>query len=428
MASLLTVQKIIDEFGKYYVNEGQNKQRLTRSLVQPAVTLEKHARKIPTTETIYKAANYEFQSVIQPFKKTFDPKSNIEFFPNTIQLRQIKVDADVYPNDIEESWLGFLANNDCSVKDWPIVRFIMEEYLKKQIDADREEKMVYKGVYNAQGTDPGDAMDGIKQILLNSLNTDYPVNVISGIGVLNANSIFDQIEAFDEALPELYNEQKVIIFMAPKWVRLYKKDKRSQGFFFIDDIKKVDESIDFSKHYICPLPSMSGTDDMFATVAGNLAWITKREGNLSNIQVQAHDRCVHILLDWWEGLGFLCNKMVWTTTETVGSPSPIDIAIPSDGIIPRNIIPVTLAAIDIAATTATLRGRVLGDPLDANATVEIEYGPTNNLGTPENATLANGIYSAAITGLTTATTYYYQIQVTIGSDKFLGEIETFETE
>lgn len=425
MSSTLTVQKIIDEFGKYYINEGQNKQRLVRALVQPAVSLEQHARKTPTNDTYYKAGNYDFESVIQPFKKTFDPKSNITFYPNTIQLRQMKVDAEIYPNDIEESWLGFLADNNCTVKEWPIVRFIMEEYLAKQIGADRELSLVYKGKYNADGTTPADCMDGIKQKLIDGAASDYPINVISGIGALDTSSIFDQIEAFDEALPELYNEQKVVIFMSPSWVRMYKKDKRSQGFIFIDDPKQLDESIMFSKHFICPLPSMAGTNDIWATVEGNLKWLTKREGNLANMQVQTHDRCVHILLDWWEGIGFACNQMVWTTSETVGA-SAVDTANTADGIVVRSIYPEEKDAKSITATSAVLTGKVYGD-LPAGATVKHVYGTTTALGTDGTTALSNGIYTATLASLTASTKYYYRLEVTIGTDKYVSETKNFTT-
>ncbi len=316
MASTLTTTQIVQEYGSYYEKAGQNRQRLVRSLVQMPVTLEKHATHRVTDETIYKMANYEFQSVIRPFKKTFDPDSSITFTPNEIRLRQIKVDAEVYPNDIENTWLGFLSDNNCTPKQWPLVRFIMEEYLRKQIGADRE-SMVYTGKYNAAGTTPESCIDGIRQQIINGYapTTGQKMNFITGTGPLSAESVFDQIESFDESLPELYNEEMVCIFVAPKWARLYKKDKRAQNFFFIDDLKQLDGSIDFSKHYVVALPSMSGTDEMWATTKGNLLWVNKRGDNFS-FEVQAHDRSVHIMLDWWEGIGFACNDMVWVAKDT----------------------------------------------------------------------------------------------------------------
>src|SRR5574344_378006 len=233
MASIFNAQQIIDEYGKYYIKEGQNKNRLIRALVQAPETLENHSRHIRTDETKYRMANYTFGNLVKPFKATFEPTSNIQFYPNVIDLHKMKINVQITPDEIEEGWLGFLGGDSTRTKkEWPIVRWLTEEYLAKQIGIDRELNMVYKGKYDADGTTPSDCMDGIKEQLVKGASADYPINVISGIGALDASSIFDQIEAFDEALPQLYNQQKVVIFMSPSWVRMYKKDKRSQGFYF----------------------------------------------------------------------------------------------------------------------------------------------------------------------------------------------------
>lgn len=324
MASTLTISKIVEEFGKYYLNEGQNRQRLTRSLMQPSETLEKHAQRITTEETVYRSANYLTGSVVQPFSTDFTPISSLEFIPNTITLRQVKTDIKIIPNEIEESWLGFLSSNNCSIKEWPIVRFVMEEYVKRQIDEDRETKMVYSGVYNPISEDksPSDCMDGIKQQLINGATHDrYPINVVNGIGTLEPESILDQIEAFDKAIPALYNNQKVVIFVAPEIARLFLEDKRVKGYYQIRTSEEINYSIDFTKHEIWPCPSMAGTKDMWATVPKNLLWLTKRYAPITNMQMQVEDRYVKLLLDWWEAVGFRCNQMVWATSETVAQTS-----------------------------------------------------------------------------------------------------------
>jgi len=424
MSSTLTTTQIVSEYGNYYEQAGQNKQRLVRSLVQMPVTLEKHATHRVTTDTIYKMANYEFESVIRPFAKTFSADSSITFHPNEIRLRQIKVDAEIYPNDIENTWLGFLADNNCTPKEWPLVRFIMEEYLRKQIGADRE-NMIYKAVYDDDGTTPLACLDGIKQLLVNGATAAYPIHVMNGVGALDKDSIFDQIEAFDESLPELYNEEMVCIFVAPKWARLYKKDKRSQNFFFIDDVKQLDGAVDFSKHYVVALPSMAGTDDMWATTKGNLIWCSKRGENIK-FEVQAHDRAVHVMCDWWEGIGFACNDMVWCTSETLGEPSATNSG--SDTPVIRELYLKTKATetADVAKTTIAAKGLAYGT-VPTDATVQIAYGTTASLGSTETATLSSGVYGATLTSLSASTKYYYQFQVVVGNDTYKGEMKDATT-
>lgn len=327
MASILNTSQIVSEFGQYYIKEGQNRSRLIRALQQMPVTLENHARHIRTTETQYRMANYTTGAVLQPFSTTFNPISDLKFVPNKIELQKIKVNVSLTPDDIEDMWLGFMSGNTTrNKKDWPIVRFLMEEYIAKQIGEDRENNMVYKGIRNDSGTTPSSCLDGIrKQLIEGAAKSDYPINVVSGIGALDASSIFDQIEAFDEALPHIYRTQPVVIFCSPKWFRAFMKDRRAQTFYQLRNENDLDTAIDFTggKHRLVALPSMDGTDDLWATVPNNLLWLTIRDMNTASADIQAFHYDVDIMLDWWEGIGFACNQEVWVTAETVNTNKPV---------------------------------------------------------------------------------------------------------
>lgn len=429
MTSELSISRIVEEFGKYYLKEGQNRQRLTRTLMQPSVTLEKHATRITTEETIYRAANYLFGSVIQPFSTDFTPVSNLKFIPNEIKLRQVKTDIKIIPNDIEDSWLGFLSANNCTIKEWPIVRFIMEDYVKKQIEEDRELKMVYTGKYDPSSDQkvPGVCMDGIKQLLIDGVQrSEYPINVISGLGTPTAENILDYLEAFDAALPDLYYGEKVVIFVSPQIARWFLTAKRAAGHYFISSDESINYKIDFSHHEIWPCPAMAGTTDIWATTPNNLIWLTKRFTPISNMQMQVEDRFVKLLLDWWEAVGFRCNQMVWVTAETVGA-SATDTASPADGIIVRSLYPTVEAAKNVDHESAKVSGEVLGE-LPEGATVKVNYGTSTSLGTLSSSlTAASGKYTAEIGSLSASTKYYYRLEVTIGTDKYLSETKDFST-
>lgn len=312
MASLFNAANILQEYGTYYLNEGQNKQRLIRTLVQPSETLDKYARKIKTDDTIYRMANYTFGDVVRPFRAQFEASSDIEFHPNEIVLRKMKVNIEMTPDEIEEGWLGFLGGDSSrSKKDWPIVRWLMEECIAKQIGEDRELSICYNGVYDAEGTTVNDCMDGIKKLIVNGATADYPINVVSNALV---DDVLASIENFDKAIPAAYTNKKVMIFVAPSVLRAYKEAKRASG-FYMQNTNDWSEKVEFTNHVVVGLPSMEGTGDVWATVPENLLWITKRDGNLANADVQQHDYQVHIMLDWWEGIGFACNQMVWATAE-----------------------------------------------------------------------------------------------------------------
>lgn len=415
---VLTTERIVQEYGNYYEKAGQNKSRLVRSLMQPAVTLEKNARRIPTEETVYKAANFMTGSVVQPYKDEFTPMGEIEFVPNPITLRQVKTDIMIVPNKIEESWLGFLAANNCSPKDWPVIRFIMEEYLKNQINEDRETRMVYNGVYDpgAEKPKPENCLDGIHKLLLNGANAQYPINVIKGIGELDKDYVFDQVEEFNAAIPSRYFNEKVTLFMAPEFALEYLRAKREKGYYQIKGDEEIGYRIDFTNHTIFASPAMSGTKHLWASVQRNILWLTKRFQPISNIQIQVVDRVVKLLLDWWEGIGFACNQMVWASEPTVGQTSK-DTASPANGIVVRTLNPVLTGAV-AGDTTLDVTAKVLGD-LPEGATVRVAYGTTASLGSTANMTKGDdGNYSAQLTGLSRDTKYYFEVQVVSGDDVY----------
>lgn len=430
LQNVLTTQKIVEEYGKYYENAGQNRQRLVRALMTPAVTLEKNAHRIPTENTIYKAANFKTSSVVQPFTPEFTPMGGMEFIPNSIPMRQVKTDVPIVPNEIEESWLGFLAANNCSIKDWPIIRFIMEEYLKKQIEEDRELKMVYNGVYDPGAAErkPENCLDGIHKLLVDGAAAHYPINVIEGIGELSADTVFDQVENFNGKIPSRYFNEKLTIFMAPEMALEYLRNKREKGYYQIKGDEEIGYRIDFTNHTIFGSPAMAGTKHLWASVQRNLLWLTKRYQPVSNIQIQVFDRQVKLLLDWWEGLGFACNQMVWASEPTVGTETT-----PDEGgdDTPETIVVTpaveTEAATDVTAAGATLNGTVANAP--EGATVKFAYGTdaANLDGEAEAVAGEEGAYSAAVTGLTAETKYYFQIQLTAGGNTMRGQMASLTT-
>lgn len=313
----INVDLILEEYGRFYENSGQGMDRLKRALTVPATTLEKYATRINTKDDIYKMATDEWEDVLQPFRIQFEPKAGVKFIPNAIILNHIKVDAQFSPMGVYHSWMAFLAGDQNKIENWPITRYFVEVYLKKKIDNNRELKAVYKGVRDDNGTTPESCMDGIKRKLIEGANNaDNPINVIHGVDPFTEENIFDEIEAYDRKIDELYDGENIIHFVAPKWVRAMKTAKRAAGYYFINSPDQINADIDFTKHVVCGVPSMKGTDDIFSTMKENLLWLVNR--NKFDFDLQKENRMIKVLADWMEGVGFGCNAMVWTSARTVG--------------------------------------------------------------------------------------------------------------
>ena len=316
----LNVIDIVKEYGAYYLNSGQNMDRLRRLILFGRETTQ-IARQIMTENTIYQLAESNITSLVQPFQKTWTPKGEVTFTPNPIPLFNMKVDLDIYPDDIEDNWLGFLASENQSRAVWPLIRYIMEMHLVQKIDEDLELKLYYKGIRVEPTAGTACATENSMNGLQLHLKTNTKVNRLT-MDPLEASTIYDQLEEAYEQISEVYQNVPMLICLAPKWRRAFLKDKRAQGFYDISGPGQIDDTLDFSPAKVKALPSMIGTDDLFITPNQNLLHLTKKGKNAANFKVEESKRCVSIMTDWWEGFGFGLNETVWTNVAAAGAVEP----------------------------------------------------------------------------------------------------------
>lgn len=321
----ITVSSIVSQYGDYYKKGQNNMNRLFAKMTQPGETLAiPGIRHIHTDETVYEAANVTQSEVVQAFQHGFTAKGDTTFTPNVIPLAKVKVDLQMAPDAIEDNWLGFLAGDTQKLKDWPIVRYILEELVANKIIEDREVNMVYKGekATPTAGTagNASAAMDGFKKVMTTAAASGhvYPIHKVANIGVLSANDIFDQVEAFENAIPGYLKNKRMVICVAPDMAIAYFRKLRALGFYDVTNAEGLSMKVDKTMHEIIGLPSMSGTTDIWATLPENILHITKRQDKAGNFDVQADKRDVNVLGHWYEGVGFEDNNLVYASTNTVG--------------------------------------------------------------------------------------------------------------
>lgn len=320
----LTVTDLITEYGAYYKAGGQNVARVLKQMMQPTVT-EKFMTLIKTDDTIYELAQGKINDLLQPFQKAFTVKGGMEFTPNKLQLYHVKVDDSLYPDDIEATWLGFLSSSDLTRKDWPIVRYIIENYYLPKIKENIELKEIFNGVYSAPMAGvagaTGTSMNGLKKQLQDGLSAGT-VNFVP-MGHITRANIFDKVENFVNCISQVYQGVPMNINMSPVWEKAYLQDKRSQGFYFYTAAGDVNKGIDFTPQSVQGLPSMLGSNIIFATPKDNMLYLQKKDINKYKFNIEESKREVFFMTDWWEGVGFGINEIVWafdpSITEASGS-------------------------------------------------------------------------------------------------------------
>jgi hypothetical protein len=307
----MDVSEIIKEYGAYYIQGSQNADRVRTLMLQDFETYQ-YMTPLKTNDTVYQLAKATIGSLLQPFKNKFSPSAQAKIVPNSIPLFKIKVDVSENPDDVEANWLGFLASDDVNRKQWPFVRWYIEKLLIPKMMEDLE-----NAIYNAvrveanPSTDvPGDVLEilnGLKYQLLQGIGKG--LNEIT-LSVLTPSNIFDQVEIFRNKISAVYKKKDLKYFMSPDNADAYKADKRNSfPYFPQDDFAKVD----FSPHMVVGLPSMYGSNVIFATPKDNLLYITKKDKNLTKFNLEEAKRQVDFLADTFIGLGFGINEAVFAS-------------------------------------------------------------------------------------------------------------------
>lgn len=303
----VTVTDLKTEYGAYYENNPDNMKRLVSVIRQKAKTVE-HATVKVIKDTIYKASKTSLGNIVQPFQKGFTVRGDLEFTPATINLFKMKIDISMYPDDIVESYVGFLASiEDKERKNWPLIRYAIEEEIVPQIAEDLENNEYWAGVYATPtpGTPgaAGTSMDGLKKIIDDGV-TATEVQVVSLTGGITTTNAMAQIEAFSDNIPDKFEGVPMIMAMSPANRKKYFRDKRNtQGgnTNYAEGNKLV---IDDAEHIeIVGLPSMAGSDYIWCTPKKNYLWI-KRQSGVTKPRVEEAKRECNFMTDFTEGLGF----------------------------------------------------------------------------------------------------------------------------
>jgi hypothetical protein len=334
----IVVSDLVTEFGDYYINQKQNMNRLMQMLRFKTMT-QMIARPAFTEDSdSYKAASSHLGSVVQAFQKAFTSAGQLEFKPRTIPLYRMKVDIELYPDDIWGTWVGFLADyaqgkgitEGQARKEWPLVRYMLEMDVIPQIHDDLERKEYYKGEFVAPtaGTaaTTGESMNGIRKWLKDGLTShagDGSIQELSSWSGVSSTNIFDKAESIIDTLDEELEGESLIMAMSTKNKRAYLRDKRNtHGSDVNYDENKV--TIDFYDNCrIVGLPSMNGTDDVWITPEKNFYHVrrTNKASAKNTIRVEELKRELFMMTDWTEGLGFGLNELVFAYVEAESSAS-----------------------------------------------------------------------------------------------------------
>lgn len=312
----MLIQDVITEFGSYYQARGQNISRLYQVLRRKLAS-ETLFTTVLTDDTIWEATKVIYGRLVQAYQKGFTPINPLQFKPVKITMFHHKVDTSETPHDLEATWLGFLADNNVSPKEWPFVRWWIEKQIIPQIEDDMEMLEIAKGVRveptNGTAGNAGNGMDGFLTIIKGHVTAGRTTPITMGAIPTGANSdaeFVQYVEDFADQIDEKYWSLPMELNLTEKLLRKYRrgyKDLYGKDTTGSEVTNKVSET----NLMLTARASMSGSGRIFCTPKDNAVVLKKKTENQKRFDVQPFNREVKVLTDWYYGVGFILPELVF---------------------------------------------------------------------------------------------------------------------
>lgn len=322
----MDIEDIKTEYGSYYRDGGQN---LARVLSKPYISSQTEALfgLIPTDDTSYQLALAELTRVLQPFQLGWTPLGDFKVAPILLTQTPFKVDLEENPDKLENSWLGFLADNKLDRTQWPFVRYLVEEHLYKRMDEDYELNEIYFGKLVAptpgQPGAAGTGMDGIRTIINRGIQNSQITPIALGAIPADPLAFCEYIEAFVDKFTLRYRGQAMEVCMNLTLARRYAKGRHQKYKSDIADptARQILDGnnnalltvpIEFTNHTVVGLLSMGDSLKIWATNKENRKRLAKKTVNQRQVRLETAKRQVAIYTDFYKGLGFPVLEAVFT--------------------------------------------------------------------------------------------------------------------
>lgn len=319
--NVILAADVVAEWKAVYKAEGQSVKDIMTKLTQRSVTAKYFPTRF-TEKTVLEKVSAEFSRVLQRFQKQYTPVGGVKFEPLKIALFKLKIDLQERPDELEESWLGFLADSSLNRKDWPFIKwFLMNALIQAEKDLEMSE--IYHGVAGAivEGTPTaaGASLDGIK-IQINRLNTAGKLDLIT-MGAVPTDPVLyvEYIEDMIKQVERPLRNELDFVFVQEDGHDLFRDGMRLKynvNYAQVDDSKITKLRNDNIQ--VVGLPSMAGSDKIWTTPSWNRQAGFKKPGNETVFQVENIDRLVKAYTDYYKGFGFWIGEYLVSNDVELG--------------------------------------------------------------------------------------------------------------
>ena len=333
-AATINVDNLLDEFGTYLSQNGNNLEEV-QALFNGFTSAKYFTSAMAITE--WRATQPLITSVSQQFKPKWTPSGQTAFEPLAIRNRRHKINMPIVPSDVLESYMLYMYDERLAVDQMPITKYIWQKLVYPQLMQDVELRMMFKGKYvdagvvneNDPGTSPEDSMDGLETILVEGLDGSKNINYfdLGSFNILDPGNtdqeVLDFMQNFTGWLAPLFRQMNMAVGCSWEAWRRYRtayKNKWGVG-SGTENTNFGGDKIDFSNNLLVPMDGMYGSPILFTTPAQNLKKL-KHQNDVPQVinDVQKVNYEVRLFGEYWLGTGFGFGEGVFAAAPTGYNP------------------------------------------------------------------------------------------------------------
>lgn len=300
----------------------------------------KHMTQIMAKGTDYIASTAIMSEVSQQFTNKWTPKGSTKFTPIRIPYRRHKINVEIDPTEIIDSWLVFLYQQGKSPDQQPLVHYIINTHILPKVVEDITFAMIAKGAYekvtdaktNDEGSAAAKSMDGFETLLVNGKSdADCKINYYKNaqnVLELSGQALLDYVDKFTKAISPLF-AKNLPVYCSREFLEAYKKaDFEVYGKYTGSE---VGNQVRFSKFTLIALESMYNSPILFATPKENFVELVdySKAGSCIN-DIQKQDYIVKIFGEYSLSVGFRIAEAVYASVPDGYTPSDMVITDASD--------------------------------------------------------------------------------------------------
>lgn len=320
----MTLSQIISDYGAYYLGDQSNMERLYKLAYRKSGTDALFNRVMTTDSTQVRSAKSSMsRSGAQSWQKAWTPVGDITFLPWKHDLFRVKINNEQTPDELYDSWLQFLTDiNDVDRLNWPFVRWWLEEHVIPLWEQEKEESVIYKGIYapptpGTAGTLAG-IMDGIGKKLVDQIAAGRTTAFVMGtVPASNDEDLYDYIYDMVKQIDTKYRRNNMEVVMATELADRFKEGKRLKFNLQYQQASDLETLYHLPNVKIVGVDSMTTNSRMFITPAENRVRFVNPGARASNMfDVDKVDFVkVRAFTDWHETYGFHIPELVFCNDQ-----------------------------------------------------------------------------------------------------------------